>query len=326
MSTQQTSSKWYQKKWLLILLLFIIPPVGIIGVFLRDTKIWKRIVYTLLGVFMSFYLLAVLLLLVTPNVGYLDGNRLYEQGKYSEAISEFRKVNKDDENYTNAFNKIESAKSKIDSIAKIEKQILLNTQKDSLAQTEKKKQQIVLLKSFQKQWADSILKSESKPGNRHFVNVKYNLPDTILFEYTKGITKNGFDNNFNIDKDVYSNHYKKSLSQKLGKEFLTLATYISFIPNQNFVSSIDNSIKYVNPSLAYFGVKVYSGNQYSKEYLGTVSCLFTDKDKGWTDGDREIVIIKTESGMAKIPLYKFQKYYWIDVKDNDLSKNVNKCN
>ena len=44
-------TKWYHKKGLLIMFLFLLPPVGIIGMFLRDSKLWKKIVYLFFGLF-----------------------------------------------------------------------------------------------------------------------------------------------------------------------------------------------------------------------------------------------------------------------------------
>ena len=89
------------------------------------------------------------------------------------------------------------------------------------------------LKAFQKHWADSILKSETKPGNRHFVNIRLVLPDTILFEYTEAITRLGYNENLMNDTVFYREYYNKELLKKLGTNFDNQNTYISFIPNKN---------------------------------------------------------------------------------------------
>lgn len=89
------------------------------------------------------------------------------------------------------------------------------------------------LKGFQKNWVDSVVSSESKVGNRHLVDSKLILPDTIYFEYTEGVTKNGFDVNIQNDTVLYRTSYKKSIMSKLGTGYASYPVHITCIPNQN---------------------------------------------------------------------------------------------
>lgn len=197
-------SKWYQKKWLLILLLFILPPLGILGILKKDTKTWKKVFYTLLGVFMSFYLLGVVLMIFAPNFDFLNGNALYEEGKYQDAIIEYKKVEKDDENYNNALQKIELAQSKLDSISVIKQQAILQKRKDSIAKVEKQNQKIEALKLFQKQWADSLKKSYGKYLNDYTISETNNK---ITFYLNPA--NNKYSNIDDINLSIFQKDYDK---------------------------------------------------------------------------------------------------------------------
>lgn len=311
---------WYQKKGVLILLLFTFPPLGILGIFNRKTKILKKIFYTLLGLFTSFLLLTWFFYLLLPNLSYSKGERFYSKGNYSKAIIEFQKVKKDDEYYNLALQKIELSKNKLDSILLFKKTIVLKNKKDSLTNIEVENNKTFSLKIFQKQWADSILKSESKLGNRHFTNIVLSLPDTILFEYTEGVTKNGFTTNFNLDKKKYPKHYKKALSKELGKNFLKFETYISFIPNQ-MVLSKNNPNDWKHPILLNKGLKIYKGNNFSKTYLGVLKCKYKDKERSVFDGNQFVIIEKENGELTRILRKELSKYYWIKTNDSNINSN-----
>lgn len=197
--------EWYEKKRILIPLLFLFPPFGIYGIFKKDTDKWKMVIYTLIGIFMSIYLLGLFLVLALPNINYTNGNNLYKQDKYEEAISEYKKVKQNDENYTDALQKIELAQSKLDSISLVKKQIVLQRQKDSIVKIEKQNQKIEALKLFQKQWADSLMKS----AYRGYLN-NYTISDTnnkITFYLNPA--NNKLSNNDDINLSIFQKDYDK---------------------------------------------------------------------------------------------------------------------
>lgn len=303
--------KWYQKKWLLILLLFILPPVGIVGIFKKHTKTWKKVVYTLFGVFMSFYLLGIVLMIFTPNFDFVNGNALYKDGKYEKAIIEYSKVNKDDENYNDALQKIKQAQNKLDSISNIKILAIEKQKQDSINKIEK-------LTAFQKKWADSIVQS----WKGEFI-ISHNIKsiDVIQFELSKGATES-FNPNVKSNLPMYQSMYEKSLKYNLNKLNNEPKTVIEFTPNKE-LSANTNSNEWQQPVMMNAGLKVYSGNQYSKTYVGTLNCKFKDP----TDGKNYFVILKSNGKEAMIENYKFRKLYWVKKQDHKdrIGTGLNQC-
>ncbi len=214
-------SKWYENRGLIILLFFIFPPAGIYAMAKLKTDTWKKLVYIIPAVFYTFFVSMLFLgIIMASNIDhYKDGLDYLNKSNFELALENLSKVETDNPNYQNAQSKIKEIENKLLEI-KVAKEMELE-------------KSILKLKDFQKFWADSILKSESQVGNRHFVAHKLNLPDTIIFEYTEGVTKNGFDVNFKNDTLFYRKYYKEQLEKKYPNEFKHINTFISFIPNKN---------------------------------------------------------------------------------------------
>ena len=218
---KHNEKKWYDNTPLLIILLFLFAPLCIYGVFKRkNTVLWKKLVFTFFGIgYLLFIIPMIIAVIYVANLdNYEEGNNYYKKEEYSTAIDYFSKVEKNDKNYYRAQQKIKEINSKLSQI--------------EIQKKQEREVQLSKLMDYQKVWADSIVKSESQPGNRHFVGSKVIAPDSIIFEYTERITKNGFKENFNIDTLVYKQHYQKSISHKFGKEYEDIKTIISFIPNK----------------------------------------------------------------------------------------------
>lgn len=225
-TTNQTQeNKWYDNISTLIVVFIFLPPVGIYGIIKHKTSTLKKLLYifpaSIYTIFILMVLLGTVLTIVNPKEYYKDGLDYYNKGNYEKAIQYFSLIRENEIGYKDAIVKIEIAKRKVIEEqalkdAKLKEEILLKTAK---------------LRDFQKTWADSIVKSESKEGNRHLVAVKLSLPDSILFEYTKGVTINGFDVNIQNDTVMYRNSYRENLRKKFGNEFSNTKVYISCIPN-----------------------------------------------------------------------------------------------
>jgi|GEM_PF-2009401 len=231
-TTTQTQSKWYDNTIIIVLLLFFFPPLGIYGMFKRNSDAWKKVVYLFAGLGIFFFQIIFLIgIIIALNMDYYEnGNEYYEKGEYELALENLNKVDKGNKSYLQAQQLIQKIKQEIE--VQKEQETKLAEEQAELAK-KKLEEKLSSLVQFQKEWADSILKSESQPGNRHFVNHKLSLPDTILFEYTEGVTKNGFNENLKIDTVVYREYYRKQLIKKLGYEYSNIKTFISFIPNRN---------------------------------------------------------------------------------------------
>ncbi|MGX1024972.1 hypothetical protein [Psychroflexus sp. MBR-150] len=211
---------WYDKKGILILLLFLFPPVGIVGIFLHKTDLWKKLVYTFGALAMSLVLLVITIAVFNPINYYESGNRYFEDGNYQEAIKEYKKIDSDNKDYQNAMQKIELAHFKLDSISKVENLAIEKQKQDATAENEK-------LIAFQKQWADSIVKSWE--GSYIVSNKLLKNTDTIYFQLSKNATQGNWISKSKPHQEILQNNYNNSLKKKIG--VVSINTIIAFLPD-----------------------------------------------------------------------------------------------
>ncbi|MCU7550966.1 hypothetical protein OCK74_17740 [Chitinophagaceae bacterium LB-8] len=147
---QNTTAKWYNKKRFLLPVLIIFPPLGIYGAWKSKRKVLSKIVLTFGGIFLSFFLLIIVVAIANPSIGNEKGQKK-DQGTTTETLSQIREQDQ------------------------------IST-KNSLTTTE-----IETLKAFQKKWADSIVKSWE---GTFITDVKLSLPDTIQFYLSKAASNN----------------------------------------------------------------------------------------------------------------------------------------
>lgn len=172
---------------------------------------------------------------------------------------------------------------------------------------------------FQKTWSDSVVKSWK---GKFIIASKLSLPDTISFELSKDATKS-FNSNKSESLPMYLFSYKNSLKNKFGNEFNSIATTIDFIPNKELLKN-NNPNEWSHPIMMNKGLKIYSGNQYSKDYIGKLNCKYKDK----TDGNTYYVLIKDNGNETRILDYEFESYYWIKKTDPNYNSAIglSKCN
>lgn len=111
--TLENSKKWYDNKPLLIVLLFVLPPIGVIGIIKRNSLLWKKILYSFFALISSLMLLVIILAIFNPIDYYKSGVDNFNDGKYELAIKDFEKVGSNDANYKDAVSKIGIANQKI---------------------------------------------------------------------------------------------------------------------------------------------------------------------------------------------------------------------
>lgn len=310
----QPQKKWYNNKLILILLFFILPPLGIYGIWKREsTKDLKKVIYTILGALSSLVLLFVIISF------FMDSNKMYyENGEselikenYSEAIKNFQNVQRESSKYQDARNKI----SQIDSIIYQQKD-LLNKERQKLAEVNKLK--LEKLSAFQKKWADSVVKS----WNGDFI-IAVAIPsiDTISFELSKNAT-NSFNSNVSQALPMYITDYKNATQSKFGNQFETVNTKVIFSPNKDLQLS-SKSDEYSNPIFMNTGLKIYAGNKYSKKFLGTLECKIKDE----TDGMIYFHIVKSDGSTSRIEESNLRLNYFARKDDpaNSSHSGVNKC-
>jgi len=105
----QNQKKWYNSKGLLILLFFILPPLGIYGIIKRKTITWKKLLYIIPAGFFTFLLIIAIIGVFFIN-HYTIGLNYYDNKQYIEAYESFKLVSKDNENYNDAMLKLDSLK------------------------------------------------------------------------------------------------------------------------------------------------------------------------------------------------------------------------
>lgn len=172
---------------------------------------------------------------------------------------------------------------------------------------------------FQKTWSDSVVKSWN---GKFIVASKLSLPDTIFFELSESATKS-INSNKKQSLPMYLFSYKNSLKNKFGNEFNSINTSIDFMPNKELLKN-NNPNEWSHPIMMNKGLKIYSGNEYSKDYLGKLKCKYKDK----SDGDTYYIIIKDNGNETRILDYEFESYYWIKKTDPNYNSAIglSKCN
>lgn len=310
--TATKKSKWYDSKPLLITLLLILPPLGIVGIFKRNSVTWKKIVYTLGGLTMSFFLLIFIIALFYQIDYYKDGNEYFYKGQYDKAVENYNKVPKDNIHYTDAQSQLNKIRQISDSLA-MQKQIELEAidlEKQKQLKTielEKKKHNESLI-AHQKFWVDSI----THLWKGFIINTELNLPDSILFELSEEATKL-FNSNKEQTLPTIISLYKRSLSAK-GYNPDSLNTIIGFLPNKK-LSHQSNNDDWAHPVMKNRGLKIYSGNEYHKEYLGTLSCKYK------YEGSTFYRVLKDNGRYTDIEDYNFQNY-WVKSTDYKAKQGI----
>ena len=117
MTTAHLESKWYDNRVLLIILFFLLPPLGLYAMVKHKTAAWKKILYIIPAGFSTlFILLGIYLFQIRDN--YKSGLDNYNKKDYIQAHNDFILVKPDDANYKDAISKITEIKPIVDSIHK----------------------------------------------------------------------------------------------------------------------------------------------------------------------------------------------------------------
>lgn len=215
--TLETPTKWFNNKLLLIALLFILPPVGVFGIFKRNSKIWKKLLYTFFSLISSLVLFIITIAIFNPIDYYKSGVDNFNDGNYELAIKDFKKVGSNDINYKDALAKIEISNQKIEAL--------------KIAIENEKLETLKTFKEFQKKWSDSIVKFWQ--GDYITQYTTSNNSDTIYFKLSKKATEV----NWQDMAEVHQSVYQKQIDSILKNKFKTdLKTTIKIIPNEEQLS------------------------------------------------------------------------------------------
>lgn len=144
MENQNTlNKKWYDNKVILILLFFVLPPLGIYAMVKHKTDVWKKIVYIIPACFLIlFTVIGIVGSFMIDN--YKNGMDYYNKQEYVRAYESFKLVNQSSENYNDAISKIQEIQPIIDSINTVKEQKKLAKQeeeKQKRLEKEKKKEE-----------------------------------------------------------------------------------------------------------------------------------------------------------------------------------------
>lgn len=228
--TLENSKKWYDNKPLLIVLLFVLPPVGVIGIIKRNSLLWKKILYSFFALISSLMLLVIILAIFNPIDYYKSGVDNFNDGKYELAIKDFEKVGSNDANYKDAVSKIGIANQKI-------KELSITIEKENI-------EKLKAYKDFQKTWSDSIVKFwQGDYINKHLTSKN---SDTIYFQLSKKATEGNWQSTAELHQSIYQKQFDSITINKFNNK---LKTVIKIIPNEeqqnqnNVIAVRQNKIK-----------------------------------------------------------------------------------
>lgn len=281
-NTETTKTKWYENKTLIVLFLFVLPPVGIYCIFKRDTQKWKQIVYTLTASFMSLFLISFTYMLFNPDYYYESGNSKMKDGDYENAIKDFKNVYKTDKHYLEAQKSIELAEQKIKEKL-IEKE---NKEKELIALEQKKQlEKLEKLKIFQREWSEKIVKYWK--GDYFKKSILSSSSDTIYFQLIKVASTGNWQNSAEMHREIYQKEYDSLVKQKFGNEFMNVKTKIAIVPDseqQKENEKIARRQHLINRQFAGFSGANRYVEDYIKEHMNDPSSYkhikTTYKDKG----------------------------------------------
>ena len=115
MENNNSNQKWYDSKALLIILFFILPPLGIYAMAKHKTDSWKKVIYIIPAVLITLFVgLGTLGAILMDN--YKDGLDDYNKQNYVRAYENFERVSQSDENYADAIAKMNEIKPIVDSL------------------------------------------------------------------------------------------------------------------------------------------------------------------------------------------------------------------
>lgn len=176
---------------------------------------------------------------------------------------------------------------------------------------------VAKLIEFQKTWSDSVVKSNN---GSYILSSKLSLPDTINFELSKGATKS-INSNRRDNLPLYLSIYKKSLTKKFGTEYNGIETVIDFMPNKELTKN-NNPNDWTHPIAKNSGLKIFGGNEYSKEFVGTLQCKYNVE----SNGNTYYILYKDNGNETRIVDYEFDNY-WVKKKDADskIGIGISKC-
>lgn len=266
-----SNKKWYDSKGLIIILFFIMPPLGIYGMIKRNTVAWKKVLYILPA---SLFIFLIFIGIVGAFLIDTNTNKL-ENTNDSTNIA------------------VDEVKTEIPPV------------------------DIDKLIEFQKTWSDSVVKSWN---GQFIISKKLSLPDTINFELSKKATQS-FNSNKSQSLPMYLFDYKNAITKKFGAKYNDIKTTIDFIPNVELTKN-NNPNDWTHPIVKNRGLKIFAGNEYSKEFVGTLQCKYKDE----SNGNTYFVLYKDNGKETRIVDYEFDNYW---IKKNDSNYNsaigISKC-
>ena len=243
--------KWYENKILIIALLFTLPPLGIFCIFKRNTKLWKKLLYTVLAVFSSLTLLMFTMAIINPIDYFETGKTHYREGYYEIAIEDFKKVGERDKNYSDAQKYIDTVEKKLQDKDDQKKEIITGKIKEYQA--------------FQKKWSDSIVKEWN--GSYIKKNIISITSDTIYFQLSKVASKR-LGNIDEINQNIYQKNFDSLATKKFGVTYKKATVKLIPDPDQQKLNNAVTERKHrINMQFAGFSGANWHVEDYIKERM-----------------------------------------------------------
>lgn len=235
---QPHSKAWYNNKILLIILFFILPPLGIYAMTKHKTVIWKKIVY-IIPASLSVFLLLMILIATILSDDYKTAMTFYKNKNYMEAYKYFNRVSPDDENYNDAVVKLKELQPKFDSLVLAEKKKELEESYKNEIDTKKlTSEDIKELRNFQIKWSEEIVKNWQ--GDYFKSSSVSNSGDTINFQLIKIASTGNWQSSAEMNREIYQKEYDSLLKQNFRNKYNLLRTkiFISPDPGQQKINNV----------------------------------------------------------------------------------------
>jgi len=117
---------WYDNRTLLFFLILMVYPIGLIGIWSRDSPVVKKMVYSAVGLFGWFWFciisIAIFAALLGPDA-YEKGQDAIAEKDWVRAVEQFERVEMSDDNYEKAQQQLKMARQKLAEIERKRKQV-----------------------------------------------------------------------------------------------------------------------------------------------------------------------------------------------------------
>lgn len=267
---------FYQNNVLLIVSLFILPPVAVYGIFKRGSSWLKKCLFIFIAFLFSFvwFIIVINLFASSESVKYNLATSAFKKNEYEKALKYYKEIEESSGNFQEAENKISIIEFKIDSVEK--QRVLTQIKKDSIFQ--EKKMDFI---EFQNKWSDSIVDFWK---GKYITGKKISQDrEKIYFTLSVNASKGGERGN-ELNREMYQNNYNSLLASKFDTLFNETQIVFELDPEQKLRNEANQKRK--NKIMQQFSAwdgshrklkKYIKNNMNDPDSFEHVETTYTDK-------------------------------------------------